>query len=140
MSVTEESRAISRGVFYLLFGLAAVFMLVATAVIGLVFQQATRTRRGEIAVRRAIGAEPGDILKQIWVEGLLVSATGGVIGLILGLIVSWGLGQWWHVPFAFDVLVLLVPPIAVLFTSLAGLLPARAAARLDPAEALRPAA
>jgi putative ABC transport system permease protein len=138
VTITEESRAISRSVFLLLLGLAAVFAVVAAAVIGLVFHQAVRARRAEIGLRRALGAERGDILKQIWIEGLLVSLLGGVVGLGLGLGGTYGLAAWRKLPFAFDAPVLAVPLAVVVLTSLAGLLPAREAGHLDPAEALRP--
>ena len=138
-TVTEESRAISRNVMLLLLGLAGVIALVAITVVGVVFHQATRARRHEIGLRRAVGAQPGDILRQIWAEGLLVSLLGGVVGLGLGLAATWGIGRWRKVPTTLDLLVLAIPLVVVLLTSLAGLLSARSAALLDPAKALRPA-
>lgn len=140
MSVTEESRLISRSVFQLLLGLAAVCVLVAASIVALVFHQATRARQYEIGVRRAIGAEAGDVLWQLWAEGALVSLVGGVLGLGLGLLSTRFLSEWRDLPFAFDGVALAVPLAIVVLTSLAALLPARAAARLDPAEALRPVA
>lgn len=138
MTITEESRLISRSVFLLLFGLAAVSVLVACVIVGVVFLQATRARQYEIGVRRAIGAEPGDILQQLWTEAALVSMLGGVLGLGLGVLAASVVSRWRNVPSVFDGMTLAVVLIIVLVTSLAALLPARAAARLDPADALRP--
>jgi putative ABC transport system permease protein len=139
-SVADESLAISRNVSNLMLGLAAVFALVAAAVVGLVTHQAVRARRGEIGLRRALGAEPGDILGQVGVEGLLVSLLGGAAGLGLGLAATWGLAHGWQLPFALDAPVWAVPVLVVLLTAAAGLVAARAAARLSPTEALRPSA
>lgn len=138
MSITEESRLISRSVFQLLFGLAAVSVLVASVIVGVVFLQATRARQYEIGVRRAMGAEPGDILGQLWAEAALVSILGGVLGLGLGVLATSVVSRWREVPSVFDGMTLAILLVIVLLTSLAALWPARAAARLDPAEALRP--
>ena len=105
--------------------------------IALVFQQAVRTRRREFGIRRAVGAQPGDILRQVWAEGLMVSLLGGAIGLAVGMVATWGLARWRELPFIFDATVMLVPLVVVILSSLAGLYPARLAARLDPTQALR---
>jgi putative ABC transport system permease protein len=137
-SVTAEARGISRSVLYLLLGLAVVTALVAITVVVVVFHQATRARRFEIGLRRAIGARPGDILLQFWAEGLLVSLLGGAVGLGLGLAATWALGQWSGIPVVLlDGYVLAMPLFLVVVTSLAGLIPARSGARLDPAAVLR---
>lgn len=138
MSITEESRLISRSVFQLLFGLAAVSVLVASVIVGVVFLQATRARQYEIGIRRAMGAEPGDILGQLWAEAALVSILGGVLGLGLGVLAASVVSRWRDLPAVFDGTTLAILLVIVLLTSLAALWPARAAARLDPAEALRP--
>ena len=134
--VAEQARGISRSVVYLLLGLAALCALVAAAAIGVVFGQAVRARRAEIGIRRAMGATPGDILWQIWTESLAVSLLGGLGGFAVG----WTAAQWLassrNLAFALDTLVITIPVALVLLSSLAGLIPARLAARLDPAVAL----
>jgi putative ABC transport system permease protein len=138
MSISAEARLISQRVFQLLLGLAAVSVLVASVIVGLAFLQATRARQFEIGVRRAVGAEPGDILGQLWAEAALVSILGGVLGLGLGILAALVVSRWRDVPAVFDGMTLAVVLVIVLVTSLAALLPARAAARLAPAELLRP--
>jgi putative ABC transport system permease protein len=102
-----------------------------------------RTR--EIGIRMAIGATPGDILRQFLVEALLLSCVGGLIGFLLGLGASIGIvslinalssGQKWTHQISFVAAVL-----AFLFASAVGIFfgfyPARRASQLDPIDALR---
>ena len=138
--ISEESRGISRNVFYLLLGIAVVCGVVAALVIVLVSSQTLRQRRGEIGIRRALGATPNDILQQIWTESLAVSLVGGLLGVLLGTGAAYGLATWRQLAFAVDARVVLAPLAIILLTSLAGLIPARSAAELDPAQALRPSA
>ena len=137
-SIAEQSRGLSRNVFYLLLGLAGVCGLVAVFLIVLVFGQAVRNRRREIGIRRAMGATPGDILIQFWVEGLVISVICGLVGVLLGIGGAYGLAASRGLDFGFGPLVAIAPLAIVVFASLAGLIPARSAAGLDPAQALRP--
>ncbi|MDA1049374.1 MAG: ABC transporter permease [Planctomycetota bacterium] len=137
-TIAEQSRGVSRNVFYLLLGLAGVCGLAAVFLIVLVYGQAVRSRRGEIGIRRAMGATPGDILIQFWAEGLVTSVIGGLVGVLLGIGGAYGLAASRGLEFGFGPLVVVAPLAIVVFASLAGLIPARSAAGLDPAEALRP--
>jgi putative ABC transport system permease protein len=97
-----------------------------------------RQRTAEIGVRMALGAVPGDILKLVVGQGLRLSAAGIVIGLVAALGVT-------RLMTSMLVNVKATDPatyaaMAVLFFIIAGLaswLPARRAAALHPAVALR---
>jgi putative ABC transport system permease protein len=106
-------------------------------VIGLVTQQGIKVRQGEIGIRRAIGALPGDILRQVAIEGLAVSVLGGLVGLALGVPAAWLLARMQTLGMAFTAGVVIGPLLVVTLAAMAGLLPARTAAKLDPAVALR---
>ena len=136
-TIAEEARGLSRSVFLLLLGLSGVGAVLAMLVIGLVTQQGVRVRQGEIGIRRAIGALPDDILQQVAVEGVAVSLVGGLVGLALGLPAAWLLARWQALGLGFTVAVVVGPLLLVTLAAMAGVVPARVAARLDPAVALR---
>ena len=95
-----------------------------------------RTR--EIGLRKAIGARRKDVLWQFLVEAMTLTGTGGVIGVLVGLLLGWLVHVFTPLSFA-------VPPWGILLafvsaTSIGlffGMYPAVKAARLDPVEALR---
>ncbi len=94
-----------------------------------------RTR--EIGVRKAIGARRRDIIGQFLIEAMTLTAAGGVLGVILGYLVSAGigyLGLQTSVPLWSVVLGVAVSASIGLFF---GMYPAVKAARLDPVVALR---
>jgi putative ABC transport system permease protein len=136
-TIAAEARGLSRTVLVLLLGLSAVGAAVAMLVIGLVTQHSIKVRQGEIGIRRAIGALPRDILQQVGVEAAAMSAIGGVIGVVVGLPVAWLLARSQALGVNVTAAVILGPIVLVTLAALAGLLPARSAAKLEPATALR---
>ncbi len=95
-----------------------------------------RTR--EIGIRLAIGATADDILTQFLIESIVLSALGGIVGIMLGLIISWTVSQVMDIAFIVDSLTISVAlvvsmGIGILF----GFIPARKAAEKNPIEALR---
>jgi putative ABC transport system permease protein len=95
-------------------------------------------RTKEIGVRKSIGARSKDILRQFLTEAVFISETGGILGIILGIIVGDLLAAWLKVdlifPYGWAIAGLLVcSVIGIGF----GLYPAYRAANLDPIEALR---
>ena len=136
-TIAEEARGLSRSVFVLLLGLSGIGAVLAVLVIALVTQQGLSVRQGEIGIRRATGAVPGDILRQIVAESVSVSIVGGLIGLVVGVPAAWLLARWQTLSVGFSAAVILGPLLLVTLAALAGVVPARTAARLDPAAALR---
>ncbi len=97
-----------------------------------------RERTREIGVRRAIGATQGQILTQFLLEAILLSLLGGFIGLIIGLLGSFGLAQVGGWDFFIDPgTVALALGFSAFVGIVFGVWPARSAAKLQPVEALR---
>ena len=119
--------------------LGSISLLVGGVGIVTIMTIAVSERTGEIGLLVALGAPRRTILGLFLGEAVALSALGGVIGLLLGI----GLAQLIrlavpalpvHTPLTF---VLLAESIAIAIGLLAGVLPARSAARLDPVQALR---
>ena len=97
-------------------------------------------RRGEIGLRRALGATKTHISSQFLMESALLAALGGVAGLIFGAIATLVYSIAQNQPMVVPLYALVAAPAAGLaIGAVAGLYPARKAARLSPTEALRAA-
>ena len=134
-----EARAAAKGQFTtLLLGLGAVALLVGAIGIANIMVISVLERRGEIGLRRALGATRRHISVQFLAESALLAALGGLAGLVLGAGATevYALAQ--NEPFVVPLYALIAAPAAGLaIGALAGLYPAVKAARLSPTEALR---
>lgn len=101
-------------------------------------------RTSEIGLRKAVGATYRDVMLQFLIEAVLITLLGGVIGMVMGVLVSFAiaivatnlLGLSWE--FIMPLKGFVVATIFSLFFGIIfGVYPARKAARLDPIEALR---
>lgn len=95
-----------------------------------------RTR--EIGLRMSVGARGIDILNQFLIEAILLSVTGGVIGVVLGISASYGIKTFAHWPISIQAWTIVMSFAVCTFTGVFfGWYPAKKAANLDPIEALR---
>jgi putative ABC transport system permease protein len=134
-----EARAAAKGQFTtLLLGLGAVALLVGAIGIANIMVISVLERRGEIGLRRALGATRRHISTQFLAESALLAALGGVAGLLLGALATWGYSLAQNQPMVVPTYALIAAPAAGLaIGAIAGLYPAAKAARLSPTEALR---
>jgi putative ABC transport system permease protein len=134
-----EARAAAKGQFTtLLLGLGAVALLVGAIGIANIMVISVLERRGEIGLRRALGATRRHISSQFLAESALLAVLGGIAGLLLGAGATEIYAQTKHEPFVVPLYALVAAPAAgFVIGALAGLYPAAKAARLSPTEALR---
>jgi putative ABC transport system permease protein len=122
----------------LLGAVAAVSLLVGGIGIMNIMLVSVTERTREIGVRLAIGALEREVLLQFLIEAVVLSAFGGIAGIILAFGACYAVTGLMGLPFLFDPVINVMAfvfsaAIGVVF----GFVPARRAARLDPIDALR---
>ncbi len=124
-------------------GVAAISLLVGGIGIMNIMLVSVTERTREIGLRKAVGAHKADIMVQFLAESAVLSLVGGIIGIILGYLIAFAVGQIAQANNAeitpsigIDIIL-----IATLFSTAVGLFfgiyPANRAANLEPVEALR---
>jgi putative ABC transport system permease protein len=135
-SLIDQFQAIVGGVFLAMLIISFVGLMIGGIGVMNIMLVSVTERTREIGIRKAVGAKQSDILLQFLIEAATLTGFGGVIGLLFGWILSFGVKMlmpsyipWWA-------------PVAGFFASVGigivfGLFPAWKAARLDPIESLR---
>jgi putative ABC transport system permease protein len=137
-TVLATEREASQSMTVLIGSVAGISLIVGGVGILAVMLISIRERRGEIGLRRALGARCMDIRLQFLIESILLAGTGGTIGVVLGVASAFALAAlgYWETLISW-------PSTAVAFVFSAvlgvffGIYPASRAARLEPIEALR---
>jgi putative ABC transport system permease protein len=136
--ITEAATTSARVMAVLLGSVAGISLLVGGIGIMNIMLVSVTERTREIGIRMAVGARSRDIMLQFLVEAVVMAATGGCIGILLGIGSSELLKQWAQWPTFIDPAIV---AIAFLFSGAVGVFfgfyPAKKAANLDPIEALR---
>lgn len=136
--LSEMMNSTSDMMTVLLACIAGISLLVGgIGIMNIMFVSVTERTR-EIGLRMSIGARGIDILSQFLIEAVIISVSGGIIGIIVGVVASWAVNivahwpvyiQMWSVGLSFAVCTV----TGVFF----GWYPAKKAAGLDPIEAIR---
>ena len=135
-SITSTISNITNMLSLALGGIAAISLLVGGIGVANIMLVSVTERTKEIGLRKALGAKRNDILKQFLIEAVMLSVTGGVIGIALGMLASIVIAillvstvTLWSIALAFGFSV----AIGVIF----GMAPAIRASKLSPIDALR---
>ncbi len=136
--IAEAAQGSAQVMAVLLGTVASISLLVGGIGIMNIMLVSVTERTREIGIRMAVGARSRDIMLQFLVEAVVMAATGGVIGILLGIGSSEFLKEWAKWPTLIDPTIIAV---AFLFSGAVGVFfgfyPAKKAANLDPIEALR---
>ncbi|MBQ7409451.1 MAG: ABC transporter permease [Alphaproteobacteria bacterium] len=137
--VMETMNTVSGYLTLLLIAIAAVSLLVGSIGIMNMMLVSVAERTREIGIRKAIGAQESTIITQFLSESILISFMGSMIGLILGVGLSQGVGRLllhYNVPFSIWPVVVSIS-VAVVVGLASGVMPAMKAAKLNPIDSLR---
>jgi putative ABC transport system permease protein len=138
LEILQQSQKTQR-LFNLVMALIAAISLVVGGIgIMNIMLAGVNERTREIGVRRAIGASQRDIAVQFLTEAVIISLSGGVMGILLGVGLSYGIAAWtgWTTVIPLHS-VLLAFGVSAFVGVIFGFFPAVKAARLDPVTALR---
>ena len=136
--VAEAANETSKTMTILLACIAGVSLLVGGIGIMNIMLVSVTERTREIGIRMAIGARSSAVRSQFLIESIVLSLTGGTIGIILGVVLSLAIPAFLGWPTLVSMMAIVG---SVLFSAAVGIFfgydPARKAASLDPIEALR---
>ncbi len=122
----------------MLAGIAGISLIVGGIGIMNIMTVSVSERTREIGIRKAIGARTTDILTQFLVESMILSAMGGVVGIVFGVGVGQVVCKLMNLQFATEPSMVLLSFFFSLFIGIFfGITPAKKAAKLHPIDALR---
>ncbi len=122
----------------MLAGIAGISLVVGGIGIMNIMMVTVTERTKEIGLLKSIGAEKKDILIQFLIESIVLTASGGIAGIILGELLAFVVAKFISIPYIFQInSILLAVGVSTLIGVIFGLYPAQKAAKLSPIDALR---
>jgi putative ABC transport system permease protein len=136
--VLSTAQAVTQTLTILLASVAAISLLVGGIGVMNIMLVSVTERTGEIGVRKALGATPGDLFRQFVIEAGALTAVGGLLGVATGLAAGYVVPRTANIAVTITPLpVLVAVAVAVAVGLVFGVYPALRAARLAPIDALR---
>jgi putative ABC transport system permease protein len=135
----------TKGIEFFLTIVGAMTLLIAGAAIANIMYFIVDERTREIGIKRSVGATKSDILRQFLLESLLLSAIGGILGLIFSFLIIWlcsfipetGMFEFLGKPTMSYEIPIITVIILLVISVFSGYFPAKKAANLKPVECLR---
>jgi len=126
------------GIYFAMIAISSIALIVGGIVIMNIMFVSVSERTKEIGIRIAVGARRRDILFQFLIESAVISAVGGIIGILLGFSVAKAVSAATALPSSVDPASIVIAMVMSASLGLFfGIYPANRAAKLDPVEALR---
>jgi len=134
----EMYRKFTSTAYLVTIGIAAISLVVGGIVIMNIMLVSVTERTREIGIRKAVGATSGEILTQFMIESLILSGSGGVVGVIFGVGLALLVAQVSPLPAAIRLWAIIMGlAVACGVGAFFGIYPAARAAKQDPIVALR---
>ena len=123
---------------YVLGAIAGISLIVGGIGIMNIMLASVLERIKEIGLRLSLGAKKSDIVNQFMFEAMMISVTGGVIGIILGVVLAYLVSQLAEIPTIVSFFSIIISfGVAAAIGLIFGIAPARKAAKQDPIQSLR---
>jgi putative ABC transport system permease protein len=136
--ILQTAQATTSALTTLLISVAAISLIVGGIGIMNIMLVSVTERTREIGIRIALGAYPRDVMLQFLIEALMLSALGGIVGIVIGIVGAFISATLTGRPLVLDPFAVL---LSFVFAAVVGIVfgfyPAQRAARMDPIVALR---